>query len=95
MKSYEETWPVAIDPPGCGCCECGRGESVPLDQATPRQIADLVCGRLGNNTGSRFETAVSVRVEAKGGCAAGRSWDLDPAENSLVTSSYLVIVQRR
>lgn len=46
--------PIAIDPPGCGCTECITGEYVPLNDATPRHIADMLAGRIGNNTSLTF-----------------------------------------
>lgn len=46
--------PIAIDPPNCGCTECITGEYVPLADATPRQVADMLAGRLANNTGLEF-----------------------------------------
>lgn len=42
---------LAVDPPGCGCTECLTGVYVPLDQATPSQVAAAARGVLGNNTG--------------------------------------------
>jgi hypothetical protein len=45
---------VAVDPPGCGCTECLTGEYVPLEQATDAQVAALLTGSVGNNTGLRF-----------------------------------------
>lgn len=42
---------LAVDPPGCGCTECLTGVYVPLDQATPGQVAAAARGVLGNNTG--------------------------------------------
>lgn len=42
---------LAVDPPGCGCTECATGVYVPLDQATPSQVAAAARGVLGNNTG--------------------------------------------
>jgi hypothetical protein len=44
-------WPIQIDPPGCGCNECGSGEYVPLGVATALQVTDMLAGRLGNATG--------------------------------------------
>lgn len=46
--------PIAIDPPNCACTECIVGEYIPLADATPRQITDMLAGRLGNNTGLEF-----------------------------------------
>lgn len=46
--------PIAIDPPNCGCTECITGEYVPLTDATPRQITDMLAGRLRNNTSLEF-----------------------------------------
>jgi hypothetical protein len=48
---------VAVDPPGCGCTECLTGEYVPLQCATHAQVADLVTGTVGNNTGLTFTIA--------------------------------------
>lgn len=47
--------PIAIDPPNCGCTECITGEYIPLVDATPRQITDMLAGRLANNTGLEFK----------------------------------------
>lgn len=44
------TWPIQVDPPGCGCTECITGEYVPLDLATLTQVADMIQGGLGNGT---------------------------------------------
>ena len=46
--------PIAIDPPNCGCTECITGEYIPVVDATPRQITDMLAGRIGNNTGLEF-----------------------------------------
>lgn len=55
--------PIAIDPPGCGCTECITGEYVPLDQASDRQIADLLRGEIRDNTSLTLETLLVVRDE--------------------------------
>jgi hypothetical protein len=68
--------PIAIDPPGCGCTECIIGEYVPLDEATPAQIADLLAGRIVDNTNSSTEFTVTIRVTAEND---GLTWDLNPA----------------
>lgn len=44
-------WPIAIDPVGCGCTECMTGEYVPLEDASSRDIYDMLMGYVGNNTG--------------------------------------------
>lgn len=49
--SDEDTWPIAIDPPGCGCTECIVGQYVPLDRATSEQVVDMLLGKLHNNLG--------------------------------------------
>lgn len=41
---------IAIDPWDCGCTECITGEYKPLSQATDDDIADLLAGRLRDNT---------------------------------------------
>jgi hypothetical protein len=54
---------LAIDPYDCGCTECLVGEYVPLRAATAMQIAALLRGELGNNTGSYNTFKVDVRYE--------------------------------
>jgi hypothetical protein len=41
---------IAIDPWDCGCTECIIGEYKPLMSATDDDIADLLAGRLRDNT---------------------------------------------
>jgi hypothetical protein len=55
---------LAIDPFDCGCTECGNGEYKPLYLATDDDIADLLAGRLRDNTyeGSLL-VAVNYRTE--------------------------------
>lgn len=55
-------WPLAIDPPGCGCTECITGEYVPFDQATDEQIAALLRGEIHDNVGDGLTVTASVRV---------------------------------
>jgi hypothetical protein len=43
--------PVQIDPPRCGCTECLNGLYVPLDRATPAQVAAMLRGELDDYTG--------------------------------------------
>lgn len=71
-------WPIAIDPPECACTECITGEYVPLDRATPEQIADMLAGRIADNTNSGTEFTVTIRVTATDGYDS-QAWDLDPA----------------
>lgn len=56
--------PIAIDPPNCGCTECITGEYVPLVDATPRQITDMLAGRIGNNTGCEFSITFTGKFDA-------------------------------
>lgn len=44
------TWPIQIDPTGCGCTECIIGQYIQMDRATVTQIYDMLEGRLGNGT---------------------------------------------
>lgn len=55
---------IAIDPWDCGCTECIIGEYKPLARADDDDIADLLAGRLRDNTyeGS-LEVAVSYLTE--------------------------------
>lgn len=55
----EEDWPIAIDPPYCGCTECLTGEYVPLDLASTEQIVAMAMAHLVNNT----EREISIRVK--------------------------------
>ncbi|MQS17494.1 hypothetical protein F7Q99_36245 [Streptomyces kaniharaensis] len=45
---------IAIDPPRCGCTECGNGEYVPLDEASGEQIARMLMGELRDHTERQF-----------------------------------------
>lgn len=58
---------LAIDPYECGCTECIVGEYVPLRSATADQIAALLRGELGNNTGSDTTFEVRVHYEVRDG----------------------------
>ena len=49
----------AIDPPGCGCTECIIGEYVPLDRATPKQVARMLRGKIANNLSSSTTIVLS------------------------------------
>jgi hypothetical protein len=50
---------LAIDPWDCGCTECLIGEYKPLACATDDDIADLLAGRLRDNT---YEGSLLVAV---------------------------------
>ncbi len=55
---------IAIDPWDCGCTECTIGEYKPLANATDDDIADLLAGRLRDNTHEGcLDVAVSYRIE--------------------------------
>ena len=58
---------IAIDPYDCGCNDCCTGEYKPLANATDDDIADLLAGRLRDNTheGS-LEVSVSYQIERDG-----------------------------
>lgn len=43
-----------VDPQGCGCTECLVGEYVPLEDATPRQIRNLIFGTLADASDEIF-----------------------------------------
>lgn len=58
MKLFKEQRPVAVDPVGCGCTECGIGEYVPLERAGAATMARLVVGDIANHTG--YESAEEV-----------------------------------
>lgn len=73
---------VAIDPPNCGCTECITGEYVPLADATPRQITDMLAGRLANNTGLEF----SITATGKFDSIPQRPFSLTDAEVVTVTT---------
>lgn len=45
---------IQVDPYGCGCTECLTGEYVPLDRATPEQMAAMLHGKLSNATSEDF-----------------------------------------
>lgn len=77
---------VAIDPPNCGCTECITGEYVPLADATPRQITDMLAGRLGNNTGLEF----SITFTGKFDSIPKRPFSLADAETVTVTTEAWV-----
>jgi hypothetical protein len=59
---------IAIDPWDCGCTECMTGEYKPLAHASDDDIAELLAGRLRDNTheGSLL-VAVSYRVDRDSG----------------------------
>lgn len=78
--------PIAIDPPNCGCTECITGEYVPLVDATPRQITDMLAGRLGNNTGLTFK----ITAEGKFDSYPKRPFSLTDAEVVTVTAEAWV-----
>lgn len=44
-------WPLAIDPLNCACTECLTGEYVSLGSASSQHVADMLDGRILNNTG--------------------------------------------
>lgn len=50
----EPGMPVQVDPQGCGCTECLTGEYVPLEDATPKQIRNLIFGTLADASGETF-----------------------------------------
>ncbi|MFJ4680570.1 hypothetical protein [Kitasatospora sp. NPDC088783] len=52
----------AIDPPECGCTDCGNGTSVPLNAATDAQVAQLLLGHLANNTSQQFLVRVTTTL---------------------------------
>lgn len=78
--------PIAIDPPGCGCTECITGEYVPLVDATPRQITDMLAGRIGNNTGCEF----SITFTGKFDSYPKRPFSLTDADKVTVTTEAYV-----
>lgn len=55
MDEYQPPRLLAVDPVGCGCTECGRGEYVPLDFASIDQIELMLLGVLGDNTSATKE----------------------------------------
>ncbi len=76
----------AIDPPHCGCTPCIIGETVPLDEALPKEVAQMFRGGIANCTGADFEIIVKrsgwnayapCAIEVEIYCAeAARSWDV-------------------
>lgn len=74
--------PLAIDPPNCACTECITGEYVPLIDATPRQITDMLAGRLGNNTGLEFGITFTGKFDSY----PTRPFSLADAETVTVTA---------
>lgn len=74
--------PIAIDPPTCGRTECITGEYIPLLDATPRQIADMLVGRLGNNTGLEFTITAVGKFES----CPKRPFSLADADTVTVTT---------
>lgn len=55
---------LAIDPFDCGCNECTIGEYKALRFATDDDIADLLAGRLRDNTyDGTLDVAVNYRVD--------------------------------
>jgi hypothetical protein len=55
---------IAIDPWDCGCTECITGEYKPLRFASDDDIADLLAGRLRDNTyPGTLQVSVSYRTE--------------------------------
>jgi len=78
--------PIAIDPPNCACTECIVGEYVPLVNATPRQITDMLAGRLGNNTGLTF----SITFTGKFDSYPQRPFSLADADTVMVTTEAAV-----
>lgn len=75
-------WPIAIDPPGCGCTECIIGQYKPLDEATQEQIVDMLTGRIGNNLGSWENENTSVEVTVR---IYDRAWKLTPEQAARLT----------
>lgn len=65
--------PRAVDPPGCGCTDCLTGAAVPLDRATPGQIAALLNGALGNRTDSDTPFTVTVSLTLTPGTPLGQA----------------------
>lgn len=62
---------IAIDPWDCGCNECMIGEYKPLANATDDDIADLLAGRLRDNTSDdSLIVGVLYRVEKDGNSRA-------------------------
>lgn len=55
---------IAIDPWDCGCTECHTGEYKPLANADDDDIADLLAGRLRDNTyDGTLDVSVTYRTE--------------------------------
>lgn len=67
MMSSEDrdTWPIQVDPPGCGCTECLIGQYVPLDRATSEQVIALLCGELGSGL-SPSDLQLRVKIQFAG-----------------------------
>lgn len=53
MKFFEEDLVLAIDPIGCECEKCAKGEHVAFDKAPAKHLTRLVNEELANNTGYR------------------------------------------
>lgn len=77
--SDRANWPIAIDPPGCGCTECIIGQYKPLDESTQEQVVDMLAGRIGNNL---HEEAVEIEVTVR---IYGREWKLTPEQAAELT----------
>ncbi len=54
--------PTVVDPPGCGCNECGDSQYVQLDRASARQIAHMVAGRMRNHTARELQVTVTTAL---------------------------------
>jgi hypothetical protein len=59
---HTQIWPLAIDPIDCHCTECCAGQYVPLDMASPQHVADMLDGRLLNNTGDTPQVKTVVAL---------------------------------
>lgn len=77
--SDEDTWPIAIDPPECGCTECITGEYVPLERVTREQIVDLLTGRIANHLSDWHNEHTSVTVTVR---IDEHSWELTPEQGA-------------
>lgn len=53
--------PNCVHPAGCGCNDCGEGESIALDRASEEQVAAMVRGELRDISASDLEITVVVR----------------------------------
>jgi len=60
--AFTTVWPTAVDPADCGCTECLIGQYIPLDQANPQHIVDMLFGDLDNHTGDKPEIEIVVGV---------------------------------